>query len=137
MNAGTILLRELAAETSEGERAALAGGMKTLKEPGVAGNTGRDSSAGDDGRLFGVTRRKFGPMGAMGGTILASLAAGFVGSVIAHAFLGSMGDFGFGGSVTSEQSGDGGTADTSGDDSGSGEYGGGYYSGDDFGGSGF
>jgi hypothetical protein len=80
-------------------------------------------------------------MGGMGGTILTSLAAGFVGSVIAQEFLGSTGDFGFGEGDTSEESGDSGTADNSGDDSGSGDYGGGDYGGDygggDFGGGDF
>ena len=76
-----------------------------------------------------------GMMGGMGGSIFTSLAAGFVGSVIAQQFLGSMGDFGFGEGETSEESGDSGTADTSGDDSGSGDYGSGDYGSGDYGGS--
>jgi hypothetical protein len=72
-------------------------------------------------------------MGGIGGTLLGSLTAGFVGSMIAQQFLASVGDFGFDESDTSEQSGDEETYDA-GDASGdydSGDFGG------DFGGGGF
>jgi hypothetical protein len=140
-------LRELAAETPEGERAALAGGRDDPKSLARMATRAEMRQPGTMERIFGGTGRGSGMggmMGGMGGTILTSLAAGFVGSMIAQQFLGSMGDFGFGEGDTSEQSGDGGTADNSGDDSGgsdygsgdygSGDYGGGDYGGGDYGG---
>src|SRR5215217_1120942 len=123
-------LRELAAETPEGERAALAGGREDPKSLARLATRAEMRPPGTMGRLFGGTGRGAG----MGGSIFTSLAAGFVGSVIAQEFLGSMGDFGFGEGDTSEESGDSGTADNSGDDSGSGDYGNDDYGGGDYGG---
>ena len=126
-------LRELAAETPEGERTALAGGRDDPKSLARLATRAEMRQPGTMERLFGGTGRGSGMggmMGGMGGTILTSLAAGFVGSVIAQEFFGSMGDFGFGEGDTSEESADSGTADNSGDDSGSGDYGGGDYGGD-------
>ncbi len=139
-------LRELAAETPEGERSTLDGGRDDpkslarlatraeIRRPGTLertlGNTGRGPGMG-------------GMMGGMGGTIFASLAAGFVGSMLAQQFLGSMEGFDDEGEE-GEQSGDEETADGAGDDSGdyggdSGDYGGdfGDYGGGDFGGGDF
>ena len=129
-------LRELAAETPEGERTALAGGRDDPKSLARLATRAEMRQPGTMERLFGGTGRRsgMGGMGGMGGSIFTSLAAGFVGSVIAQEFLGSMGDFGFGEDDTSEESGDSGTADNSGDDSGSGDYGGGDYGGGDYGG---
>src|SRR5215218_9281527 len=134
-------LRELAAETPEGERAALAGGREDPKSLARLARRAEMRQPGTMGRLFGGTGRPSGTgrmmsgMGGMGGSIFTSLAAGFVGSVIAQEFLCSMGDFGFGEDDTSEESADSGTADNSGDDSGSGDYGsGGDYGGGDYGG---
>jgi len=70
-------------------------------------------------------------MGGMGGTLLGSLAAGFVGSIIAQQFLSSMGYDAFGEGDTSEQSGNDET-DNTGDDSG--DYGSDDYGSGDFGG---
>jgi hypothetical protein len=126
-------LRELAAETPEGERTALAGGRDDPKSLARMATRAEMRQPGTMERIFGGTGRG-GSMGGMGGTILTSLAAGFVGSIIAQQFLGSVGDFGLGEGDTSEQSGDEGTADNSGDDSGSGDYGSGDYGGDDYGG---
>ena len=130
-------LRELAAETPESERAALAGGREDPKSLARLATRAEMRQPGTMERLFGGTGRRsgMGGMGGMGGSIFTSLAAGFVGSVIAQQFLGSTGDdFGFGEGETSEESGDSGTADTSGDDSGSGDYGSGDYGGGDYGG---
>jgi hypothetical protein len=131
-------LRELAAETPEGERAALAGGRDDPKSLARLATRAEMRQPGALERIFGSTGRGpgmgGGMMGGMGGTIFGSLAAGFVGSIIAQQFLGSMGDFGLGEGDTSEQSGDEGTPDNSGDDSGSGDYGGDDYGGDDYGG---
>jgi hypothetical protein len=131
-------LRELAAETPEGERAALAGEREDPKSLARLATRAEIRQPGTMERLFGGTGGRGsgmgGMMGGMGGTILTSLAAGFVGSVIAQEFLGSMGDLGFGEGDTSEQSGDSETADNSGDDSGSGDYGSGDYGGGDYGG---
>jgi hypothetical protein len=123
-------LRELAAETPEGERPSLAEGRDDdpkslarlatraeMRRPGTMertfGNTGGGAGMG-------------GMMGGMGGTIFASLAAGFVGSIIAQQFLGSMDGFDEG--DEGEQSGDEETADGAGDDSG--DYGGDFGGGD-------
>ena len=132
-------LRELAAETPEEERSALAGGRDDpkslarlatraeMRRPGTLertlGNTGRGPGMG-------------GMMGGMGGTIFASLAAGFVGSMIAQQFLGPMDAF----DDEGEQSGD---EETAGAEDDSGDYGGdfgdygGDYGGGDFGGGDF
>ena len=129
-------LRELAAETPESERAALAGGREDPKSLARLATRAEMRQPGTMERLFGGTGRRSG-MGGMGGSIFTSLAAGFVGSVIAQQFLGSMGDFGSGEGETSEESGDTETADTSGDDYGSGDYGSGDYGGGDYGGGDF
>ncbi|MCA1730924.1 MAG: hypothetical protein LC751_16460 [Actinobacteria bacterium] len=136
-------LRELAAETQEGERASLAGGRDDPKSLARLATRAEVRQPGTMERIFGGMGRgpgMGGMMGGMGGTILTSLAGGFVGSMIAQEFIGSMGDFGEG--DTSEQSGDGGTADNSGDNSSSGDYGsddssGGDYGGGDYGGGDF
>ncbi len=133
-------LRELAAETPEGERAALARGRDDPKSLARLATRAEMRQPGAMERIFGGTGRgpgMGGMMGGMGGTIFASLAAGFVGSMIAQQFLGSEGDLGAGDTI--EQSGD--NADDSGsgdygggDDYGSGDYGGGDFGGGDFGG---
>src|SRR5829696_9216274 len=89
-------LRELAAETPEGERAALAGGREDPKSLARLATRAEMRQPGTMERLFGGTGRGSGMggmMGGMGGTIFASLAAGFVGSMIAQQFLGSMEGF--------------------------------------------
>src|SRR4051812_32975507 len=87
-------LRELAAETPEGERAALAGGRDDPKSLARLATRAEMRQPGTMERIFGSTGRGpgmgGGMMGGMGGTIFGSLAAGFVGSVIAQQFLGSM-----------------------------------------------
>jgi len=124
-------LRELAAETPEGERAALAGGRDDPKSLARLATRAEMRQPGMMERTFGDTGRgpgMGGMMGGMGGTILGSLAAGFVGSVVAQQFLDSMGGFDEG--DMSEQSSDD-SGDYGGDDSGD------YYGGDDFGGGDF
>jgi hypothetical protein len=128
-------LRELAAQTPEGERSTLAGGRDDPKSLARLATRAEMRRPGTLERTFGNTGRGAGMggmMGGMGGTIFASLAAGFVGSIIAQQFLGSMEGF----DDEGEQSGDEGTAEGAGEDSGdygsdSGDYGG------DFGGGGF
>jgi hypothetical protein len=134
-------LRELAAETPEGERAALAGGRDDPKSLARLATRAEMRQPGMMERTFGGTGRGFGMggmMGGMGGTILGSLAAGFVGSMVAQQFLDSMG--GFGEDDASDQASDD-SGDYSSDDSGDGDYGsddsGDYYGGDDFGGDDF
>src|SRR5918998_2605902 len=132
-------LRELAAETPEGERAALAEGRDDPKTLARLATRTEIRQPGAMERIFGGTGRgpgMGGMMGGMGGTLLGSLAAGFVGSIIAQQFLGSMGDFGFDEGDTSEQSGNDET-DNTGDDAadyGSDDYGSGDFGGGDFGG---
>ena len=133
-------LRELAAETPEGERSAVAGGRDDpkslarlatraeMRRPGTLertlGNTGRGPGMG-------------GMMGGIGGTIFASLAAGFVGSMIAQQFLGSMDGFDAEGEQSANEETAGGAEDDSGDyGSDSGDYGG-DFGGGDFGGGDF
>jgi|SRR5215207_3242198 len=134
-------LRELAAETPEGERAALAEGRDDPKTLARLATRTEIRQPGAMERMFGGTGRGpgMGGMGGMGGTILGSLAAGFVGSIVAQQFLDSMGDDTFGEDDTSAEAGDQETdADTG--DYGSGDYdSGGYDSGDfgDFGGGDF
>jgi hypothetical protein len=121
-------LRELAAETPEGERAALAGSRDDPKSLARLATRAEMRQPGMMERTFGGTGRGLGMggmMGGMGGTILGSLAAGFVGSVVAQQFLDSMGGFDEG--YTSDQS-----SDDSGDYA-SDDYGGGDSSGSDFG----
>src|SRR5215216_6966618 len=133
-------LRELAAETPEGERAALGGGRDDPKTLARLATRSEIRQPGSIERIFGGTGRGPG-MGGMGGTLLGSLAAGFVGSIIAQQFLSSIGDDAFGEGDTSEQSGNDET-DNTGDDSGdygsddygSGDFGGGDFGGGDFGG---
>ena len=125
-------LHELAAVTPEGERAALAGSRDDPKSLARLATRAEMRQPGTMERTFGGTSRgpgMGGMMGGMGGTIFASLAAGFVGSIIAQQFLGSVGDdVGFGEGEASEQSGD-----DSGD-FGGGDFGGGDFGGGDFGG---
>ena len=124
-------LRELVAATPEGERAALAAGHEDPKSLARLATRAEMRQPGTMERTFGGTSRgpgMGGMMGGMGSTIFASLAAGFVGSVVAQQFLGSVDDFGFGEGDTSEQSGDEETYDNAGDDYG--DYGGGDFGGD-------
>ena len=134
-------LRELAAETPEGERSLLVEGRDDPKSLARLATRAEIRRPGTMERTFGNTGRGAGMggmMGGMGGTIFASLAAGFVGSVIAQQFLGSIDGFDEG--DEGEQSGNEETAHGAGDDSGddSGYYGGdfGDYGGD-FGGGDF
>ena len=125
-------LRELAAETPEGERAALAGGRDDPKTLARLATRTEIRQPGAMERMFGGTGRGLG-MGGMGGTILGSLAAGFVGSIVAQQFLDSMGDDALGEDDTSAEAGDQETdADTG--DYGSGDYDSGGYDSGDFGG---
>jgi hypothetical protein len=121
-------LRELAAATPEEERAALAGGRDDPKSLARLATRAEMRQPGTMERTFGGVGGGFG----LGGTIFASLAAGFVGSMIAQQFLDSEGD-------ADEQSGDGETYDDSaGDDYGDsggdfgGDFGGGDFGGGDF-----
>ena len=128
-------LRELAAETPESERAALGGARDDPKTLARLATRSEMRQPGSIERIFGGTGRGPG-MGGMGGTLLGSLAAGFVGSIIAQQFLSSMGYDAFGEGDTSEQSGNDET-DNTGDDSGnygSDDYGSGDFGGGDFGG---
>ncbi len=129
----------MAAETPEGERAALSGDRDDPKSLARLATRAEMRQPGAMERIFGGTGRgpgMGGMMSGMGGTIFGSLAAGFVGSMIAQQFLGSMGDDAFGEGDTSEQSGNDETYNT-GDDSGdygSDAYGSGDFGGGDFGG---
>ena len=128
-------LRELAAETPEEERRALAEGRDDPKTLARLATRAEMRRPGTMERTFGGTSRGPG-MGGMGGTIFASLAAGFVGSMVAQQFLGSMG--GFSDDDPSEQSGDEATDENAGADSD--DYGGEDFGGDfgsDFGGGDF
>ena len=124
-------LRELAAVTPEGERAALAGGRDDPKSLARLATRAEMRQPGTMERTFGGTGRGAGMMGGMGSTIFASLAAGFVGSVVAQQFLGSMDEFGLGDDDAGDLSGDEEIAadpeDASGDygweDYGSGDFG--------------
>ena len=133
-------LRELAAETPEGERAALGGGRDDPKTLARLATRSEMRQPGSMERIFGGTGRgpgMGGMMGGMGGTLLGSLAAGFVGSIIAQQFLGSIGDDAFGEDDSSAEAGDQEADASSGDDFGgydSGDYGGGDFGGGDFGG---
>src|ERR671919_2315843 len=86
----TQALRELAALTPEGERAALAGGREDPKSLARLATRAEMRQPGTMERLFGGTGSgsgtggMMGGMGGMGGSIFTSLAAGFVGSVIAQ-----------------------------------------------------
>jgi hypothetical protein len=114
-------LRELAAETPEEERSALAGGRDDPKSLARLATRAEMRRPGTLERTFGNTGRgpgMGGMMGGMGGTIFASLAAGFVGSMIAQQFLGSMEGFDEG--DEGEQSGD---EETAGAEDDSGDYG--------------
>jgi hypothetical protein len=133
-------LRELAAETPEGERSALAEGRDDPKSLARLATRAEMRRPGTLERTFGNTGRgpgMGGMMGGMGGTIFASLAAGFVGSVIAQQFLGSMDGFDDEGEQTGDEETAGGAEDDSGDyGSDYGDYGG-DFGGGDFGGGGF
>jgi hypothetical protein len=122
-------LRELAAATPERERAALGGDRDDPKSLARMATRAEMRQPGTIERTFGGMGSGLGMggmMGGMGSTILASLAAGFVGSMVAQQFLGSVDDFGE--VDTSEQSGDEQTYDNAGDDYG--DYGGGDFGGD-------
>src|SRR5919106_2671551 len=98
-------LHELAAVTPEGERTALAGSRDDPKSLARLATRAEMRQPGTMERTFGGTSRgpgMGGMMGGMGGTIFASLAAGFVGSMIAQQFLGPMDAF----DDEGEQSGD-------------------------------
>jgi hypothetical protein len=126
-------LRELAAVTPEGERAALAGDRDDPRSLARLATRAEMRQPGTMERTFGGMGRgpgMGGMMGGLGGSIFASLAAGFVGSLVAQQFLDSVGGFDEG--DTSEQSGDEGTYDDAGGDYG--DYGGGDFGGGDFGG---
>jgi hypothetical protein len=122
-------LRELAALTPEGERAALAGSRdddpKTLARLATRAEM----------RQSGAMERTFGGGGlrtGMGGTIFGSLVAGFVGSMIAQQFLDSVGDdIGFDEGDPTTELGDEQVADSAGDDFGDfgGDFGGGDFGG--------
>ena len=118
-------LRELAAATPEEERAALAGGRDDPKSLARLATRAEMRQPGTMERTFGGVGGGFG----LGGTIFASLAAGFVGSMIAQQFLYSAGDFGE--DDASEQSGDEETYDDSAADD-YGDFGGGDFGGGDF-----
>ena len=122
-------LRELAAATPEEERAALAGGRDDPKSLARLATRAEMRQPGTMERTFGGVGGGFG----LGGTIFASLAAGFVGSMIAQQFLYSAGDFGEG--DADDQSVDEETYDDSAahdyGDSG-GDFGGGDFGGGDF-----
>jgi hypothetical protein len=122
-------LRELAAVTPEGERAALAGDRNDPKSLARLATRAEMRQPGAMERTFGGVGRGPG-MGGLGGTIFASFAAGFVGSLVAQQFLDSVG--GFDEDDTSEQTGDEGTYDDAGGDAG--DYSGGDFGGGDFGG---
>src|SRR5215210_585455 len=130
-------LRELAAETPEGERSSLVEGRDDPKSLARLATRAEMRRPGTMERTFGNTGRgggMGGMMGGMGGTIFGSLAAGFVGSVIAQQFLGSMDGFDDEGEQTGDEETAGGAEDDSGDyGSGYGDYGG-DYGGGDFGG---
>ena len=114
-------LRELAAETPEEERSALAGSRDDPKSLARLATRAEMRRPGTLERTFGNTGRgpgMGGMMGGMGDTIFASLAAGFVGSMIAQQFLGSMEGFDEG--DEGEQSGD---EETAGAEDDSGDYG--------------
>ena len=129
-------LRELAAETPEGERAALGGGRDDPKTLARLATRSEMRQPGSIERIFGGTGRgpgMGGMMGGMGGTLLGSLAAGFVGSIIAQQFLSSMGDDAFGEGDSSAEAGDQEADASTGDESGGydfGDYGGGDFGGD-------
>jgi hypothetical protein len=125
-------LRELAAETPEGERAALGGGRDDPKTLARLATRSEMRQPGSMERIFGGTGRRPG-MGGMGGTLLGSLAAGFVGSIIAQQFLSSMGDDAFGEGDSSAEAEDQEADASTGDESGGydfGDYGGGDFGGD-------
>ena len=118
-------LRELAAATPEEERAAMAGGRDDPKSLARLATRAEMRQPGTMERTFGGVGGGFG----LGGTIFASLAAGFVGSMIAQQFLYSAGDFGEG--DADEQSVDEETYDDSAADD-YGDFGGGDFGGGDF-----
>lgn len=128
-------LRELAAETPEGERAAFVGGRDDPKTLARLATRSEMRRPGSMERIFGGTGRgpgMGGMMGGMGGTLLGSLAAGFVGSIIAQQFLSSMGDDAFGEYDSGAEAGDQEADASTGDESGGYDYG--DYGGRDFGG---
>ena len=131
-------LRELVTETPEGERAALVGGRDDPKTLARLATRSEMRQPGAMERMFGGTGRGPG-MGGMGSTILGSLVAGFVGSIVAQQFLDSVGDDAFGADDTSAEAGDQendadfGDYDSGSYDSGDfGDFGGGDFGGGDF-----
>jgi len=130
-------LRELAAVTPEGERAALTGNRDDPRSLARLATRTEIRQPGTIERTFGGAGRGYGMggmMGGLGGSIFASLAAGFVGSLVAQQFLDSVGDFGFDENDMSEQSGGEETYDDAGGDYAADDYGGGDFGGGDFGG---
>ena len=122
-------LRELAAATPEGERDALAGGGDDPKSLARLATRAEMRRPGTIERTFGGGGLGMGGMmGGMGGTILASLAAGFVGSMVAQQFLDFADDSGSGEDDAGEQPADGETYADAGDDYG--DLGGGDFGGD-------
>ena len=122
-------LRELAAATPEEERAAMAGGRDDPKSLARLATRAEMRQPGTMERTFGGVGGGFG----LGGTIFASLAAGFVGSMIAQQFLYSAGDFGEGDAdeqSVDEETYDDSAADDYGDSGG--DFGGGDFGGGDF-----
>jgi len=124
------VLRELAANAPERERATLAGSADDPKSLARLATRAEMRQPGVMEHTFGGIGRGGSGMG-MAGPIFGSLVAGFVGSMVAQQFLDSMDDFGFGEEDTSELSGDEAVAaapeDASGDygwdDYGSGDFG--------------
>jgi hypothetical protein len=120
------VLRELAAVTPEGKRAALAGDRDDPKTLAWLATRAEMRQPGVMERTFGG--RGTGMGGMMAGTIFGSFVAGFVGSMIAEQFFDSVGDVGFGDEQIADNTwGD--TGDTGGDfggDFGGGDFGGGF-----------
>src|SRR4051812_27937759 len=101
------VLRELAAVTPEGERAALAEGRDDPKNLARMATRAEMRRPGVMERIFGGSRGMGTGMGGMmAGTIFGSLVAGFVGSIIAQEFFDSVGDMGLGQDDSGTQQGD-------------------------------
>lgn len=108
------MLRELASETPEAERAALAEGRDDPKSLARLATRTEMRRPGAMESIFGGRGMGTG----MGGTIFGSLVGSFVGSMVAQQFLGSVGDVGFGEDDSGAQPEDEQTDDSVGDDSG-------------------
>jgi hypothetical protein len=126
------VLRELSAETPEGERVALAGARDDPKTLARLATRAEMRQPGMMERTFGGRGIGTGMGGMLGGSIFGSLVGGFVGSMIAEQFFDSIGDVGLGESDLSAQPGD-----EQVDDSGAGDDYGSDWSGDDWGGGDF